>query len=97
MPNFHFSKITFTTTKKPTSALILLTLMLVSPSRNLTFQLFTENSVTFWQADGLNKLGLDSTTLAVLLQLNQSCRTENTEGRNQKLYFGPKIINKVGR
>lgn len=50
--------------------------MLVSPSRNLTFQLVRENSITFWQADGLNKLGLDSTTLAILLQLNQSCRTE---------------------
>lgn len=59
---------------------ISLTLMLVSPSRNLTFELIGENGVAFWQADGLNKLGLDGTTLAILLQLNQGCRTENTVG-----------------
>jgi len=54
--------------------------MLVSPSTNLTFELIRENGVTFRQADGLNKLGLDGTTLAILLQLNQSCRKENIGG-----------------
>lgn len=63
-----------------TTSVISLTLVFVSPSRNLTFELIGENCVSFWQADGLNKLGFDGTTLAILLQLNQGCRIENTVG-----------------